>query len=108
MTADSITLRAGLRLKSQVCGAEVIVVRPGSGPVSLHCGGVPMVERGAGVTQRAAGVPGKLGGARLGKRYTHPGDPGLEVLVTAEGEGTLSAGETDLVPKEAKPLPASD
>lgn len=108
MTADSITLRAGLRLKSQVCGAEVIVVRPGSGPVALHCGGVPMVERGAVMTQQAAAVPGRLGGARLGKRYTHPDDPGLEVLVTAEGEGTLSDGETDLVPKGAKPLPASD
>jgi hypothetical protein len=108
MAADSITLHAGLRLKSQVCGAEVIVVRPGSGPVSLRCGGVPMVERGAAVTQQAAAVPGKLGGARLGKRYTHPDDPGLEVLVTAEGEGSLSDGETDLVPKEAKPLPASD
>jgi hypothetical protein len=30
------------------------------------------------------------------------------VLVTAEGEGSLSDGETDLVPKEAKPLLPSD
>jgi hypothetical protein len=102
-----VMLRPGLRLKSQVCGAEVIVVRPGSGSVSLQCGGVPMVERGAEVRQAAA-VPGRLGGARLGKRYTHPDDTGLEVLVTAEGEGSLSDGETDLVPKEAKPLPSSD
>jgi hypothetical protein len=101
-------LRAGLRLKSQVCPAEVIVVRPGSGAAALYCGGVPMVERGAEVTRRAEAVPGKLGGILLGKRYTHPADPALEVLVTAQGEGSLSDGEVDLVLKEAKPLPASD
>jgi hypothetical protein len=60
------------------------------------------------VTRRPAAVPGKLGGALLGKRYTHPADPGLEVLVTAPGEGSLSDGEVDLVLKEARPLPASD
>ena len=108
MTSDSLTMRPGLRLKSQVCQAEVIVVRPGSGPVSLHCGGVPMVDRGAEVAQSAVAAPGKLGGALLGKRYTHPDDPGLEVLVTAPGEGSLSDGDVDLVPREAKPLPASD
>jgi hypothetical protein len=102
------TLRPGLRLKSQVCRAEVIVVRPGSGTARLHCGGAPMVERDAEVPPGREPAPGKLGGARLGKRYTHPADSGLEVLVTAEGAGSLSDGETDLVPKEAKPLPASD
>jgi hypothetical protein len=30
------------------------------------------------------------------------------VLVTKAGKGTLSVGETPLVIKEAKPLPASD
>jgi hypothetical protein len=108
LVSMSVALRAGVRLKSQVCPAEVIVVRPGSGAVRLHCGGVPMVERGAAPTQQAAAVPGKLGGTQLGKRYTHPADTGLEVLVTAPGQGTLSDGEVDLVLKQAKPLPASD
>jgi hypothetical protein len=108
MTADAIALRPGLRLKSRVCDTEVIVVRPGTGTLSLHCGGVPMVERGAETAGRAAAVPGGLGGSLLGKRYTHPADPGVEVLVTTAGEGSLGDGEADLVLKEAKPLPASD
>jgi hypothetical protein len=47
-------------------------------------------------------------GSLLGKRYTHPEDPAVEVLVTAAGDGTLSADGKELVLKEAKPLPASD
>ena len=49
-----------------------------------------------------------LGGTALGKRYTHPADSSLEVLVTKPGDGTLGDGSTPLVVKESKPLPASD
>lgn len=109
MTAeDAVALRSGLRMKSQVCGTEVIVIRPGSGPVRLCCGGVPMVERDAEPAAGATAVPGKLGGSALGKRYTRPGDETLELLVTAAGEGALGDGDVDLVVKDAKPLPASD
>ncbi|OLT13128.1 hypothetical protein BJF79_21245 [Actinomadura sp. CNU-125] len=103
-----VGLRAGLRLKSQVCTTEVIVVRAGAGEVRLLCGGVPMVARDAESTGGPAAVPGKTGGSVLGKRYTHPADETLEILVTAAGEGTLGDGDTDLVLKEARPLPASD
>jgi hypothetical protein len=113
MTTQSMSLRPGLRLASQVCGTEIIVVRSGTRPLTLLCGGVPMQERGA------AGVPGvsrddvsrddaQMRGSLLGKRYTHPEDPAVEVLVTAAGDGTLSANGKELVLKEAKPLPASD
>ena len=32
------------------------------------------------------------GGSKLGKRYTHPADDSLEILVTKEGAGSLSDG----------------
>jgi hypothetical protein len=101
-------LRSGLRLASQVCATEIIVVRPGSETLSLWCGGVPMRERGSAHSSDAAPEANKMRGSLLGKRYTHPEDSSLEVLVTAGGEGTLSAGGHDLVVKETKPLPASD
>jgi hypothetical protein len=44
----------------------------------------------------------------LGKRYTSTSDASLEVLVVKAGKGTLTAADTPLVFKEAKPLPASD
>jgi hypothetical protein len=109
MTAeDAVALRSGLRMKSQVCGTEVIVIRPGAGSVRLCCGGVPMVERDTEVGAGVVAVPGRLGGSVLGKRYTSPDDESLEVLVTVPGEGSLGDGDADLVVKDAKPLPASD
>ena len=50
--------------------------------------------------------PAMLGGNVIGKRYVD--DSGAEVLVTQAGEGVLSVGDTALILKEAKPLPASD
>ena len=35
-------VEAGLRLRSQVCATEVIVVR-GAGDIDLRCGGQPMI-----------------------------------------------------------------
>jgi hypothetical protein len=108
MGIETSGLRAGLRLRSQVCTTELIVIRPGGAAVVLHCGGVPMVERAQAATIQVAPDGDHMGGTQLGKRYTHPADPGLEVLVTAAGAGSLSDGADDLVLKEAKPLPASD
>jgi hypothetical protein len=45
-------------------------------------------------------------GTAMGKRYVD--ESGAEVLVTKAGAGSLSIGNTPLVLKEAKPLPASD
>lgn len=105
--SEPTALRTGARLRSQVCTTEVIVVRPGAGTVSLTCGGQPMVDLADTAT---AGSPaaGLDGGALLGKRYTAPADDTLELLVTKAGAGTLGDGQTPLVLKEAKPLPASD
>lgn len=108
MNVETPDLRAGLRLKSQVCATEVIVVREGTRRLELRCGGVPMVDRDAVVGVIAAASPQLMQGSLLGKRYTHPEDDRLELLVTVGGAGSLSDGETLLVLKAPKPLPASD
>ena len=100
-------LKAGTRLKSAVCDTEVIVVRGPVGEIDLRCGGIPLVmfdvEPPAGATM----ANGFDGGTLLGKRYAD-GSTGIEVLCTKAGGGSLSIGDTPLLVKEAKPLPASD
>ena len=100
-------LRPGARLKSQVDGIEVIVVRPPDGDVELTCGGQPMVDVKAEVAPGLTADPALRGGTPMGKRFTLP-DGTMEILVTKAGEGTLADGATPLVLKEAKPLPSSD
>lgn len=99
-------LKPGLKLRSQVCDTEVIVVRPPAEELDLCCGGKPMVE--SAVEAAGAPAPGLDAGTLLGKRYTTDDEGTLEVLVTKPGAGTLSAGDVPLVQKDAKPLPASD
>ena len=100
-------LKPGSRWKSAVSAAEVVVVRPPSGPVTLACGGLPMIaaaeERPAGVAQAPADGPASL----LGKRYSDA-DTGLEALCAKGGAGELSVDGRPLVIKDAKKLPSSD
>ena len=103
-------LKPGLRLRSQVCSTEVIVVR-GSADVDLTCGGKPLVTSAESAAPGSAPAPGLDTGSQLGKRYvtegTGPADT-VEVLCTKAGQGSLGIGDTALVLQEAKPLPASD
>jgi hypothetical protein len=99
-------IKNGVRLRSQVCDAQVIVVRTADSLDDLRCGGQPMLPLDAEVSADAALDPGFSDGALMGKRYVDGG--GAEVLVTRAGVGTLTIGETALTLKEAKPLPASD
>lgn len=100
-------VKNGTRLKSQVCETQVIVVRSAGSLEDLRCGGHPMVPVGtASVDAGPALDPGFSDGSLMGKRYVDAS--GAEVLVTKAGEGSLSVGETPLVVKDAKPLPASD
>jgi hypothetical protein len=102
--------RPGMRLRSQVCSTEVIVVRAPSRPLDLSCGGVAMVAMGAEGRSPSAGPP-KAGldtGTTLGKRYTSTSDDLFEVLVTRAGAGTLEDASGPLVAKDARALPASD
>jgi len=99
-------IKNGLRLKSQVCDTQVIVVRSADSLDDLRCGGEPMVSLDAQKQPHADLDPDFTGGSTMGKRYVD--DAGAEVLVTKAGAGALSVGNTRLVLKEAKPLPASD
>ena len=97
-----------MRLQSQVCSTEVIVVRSGARPVQLRCGGSPMVGLDAARSAGGEPEPRFSGGSMLGKRYTHPEDNSLEILVTKQGAGSLSDGQVELILKPTRHLPASD
>jgi hypothetical protein len=98
-------LRPGQRLHSAVCDAEVVVVRAPSTPVSVGCGGVPLLEEGQSPSEAAAAVPGD--GPLLGKRYADE-ELGLELLCIRAGSGVLTVDGRPLQVKGAKPLPSSD
>ena len=100
-------LKPGLRLRSQVCSTEAIVVR-GSADVDLTCGGKPLVSVTETVELGSAPAPGLDTGTTLGKRYVINGDTSVEVLCTKPGQGTLAVADTPLILEDAKPLPSSD
>jgi hypothetical protein len=101
-------LKPGTRLRSQVDGTEVIVVRSPADDVGVACGGQPMIDVAAAPEPGLAAAGGPVAGTQLGKRYTLAGDAAIELLVTKPGKYELSIDGTPLVLKEAKPLPASD
>ena len=101
-------LKPGMRLRSQVDGTEVIVVRSPADDLELACGGQPMIDVAAAPEPGLAPAGDSAEGTRLGKRYTLGGDAAIELLVTKPGKYGLSIDGTPLAIKEAKPLPASD
>lgn len=100
-----LALKPGLRLKSAVCSAEVMVVK-GAADASLTCGGAPMHPLGEAVGEAAASAD-EMDGCLLGKRYVNS-DQSLEVLCIKPGQGTLAADGEALAVKLAKKLPSSD
>lgn len=101
-------LKPGTRLRSQVDGTEVIVVRSPADDLELACGGQPMIDVAAAPEPGLVPVGDPAEGTQLGKRYTLDGDAAIELLVTKPGKYGLSIDGTPLAIKEAKPLPASD
>lgn len=100
-------LRAGLKLHSAVCDAQVVVVKAPADAVEVGCGGAPMLEDGQ-AGDAAASLDASLGdGPQLGKRYADD-DLGLELLCTRAGAGALTVDGRPLLLKGAKPLPSSD
>lgn len=99
-------LRTGLRLRSQVCTTEIVVVRQGPEDIDLTCGGHPLVPHDR-HGESLEPLDGLATGTQLGKRYTDTSGE-LEILVTKAGTGTLANGKEPLVVKAAKPLPSSD
>jgi len=101
-------LKAGMRLRSTVSEAEVIVVRAPAEPVSLTSGGQPLVAADD-AAPPASIVPGHEGDLQLGKRYVDPEEKtAIELLCTKVGAGVLAVDGRLLVVKGAKPLPSSD
>jgi hypothetical protein len=105
-TRGAMELRAGQKLHSAVCDAQVIVVRAPSVAVDVRCGGAPLLADGQEPGDEALDT--SLGdGPQLGKRYADD-DLGLELLCTRAGKGALTVDGRALPLKAAKPLPSSD
>jgi hypothetical protein len=100
-------LKPGLRLKSAVCGTEVMVIRSAPGEHDLRCGGVPMLAAGETAPEGATAEPALAGGTLVGKRYVDAQEH-YELLCTRAGEGSLSLDGAPLGVKQAKALPSSD
>ena len=98
-------LKAGLKLNSAVCDAQIMVIKPGGSP-ALSCGGVPM-QAGDATTAGAAPDAGHMAGCQIGKRYVNE-DQSVEVLCVKAGDGSLAADGAALTMKDAKKLPSSD
>jgi hypothetical protein len=103
-----VKVKPGTRLRSQVDGTEIIVVRSPAGDLDVACGGQLMIDVAAEPEPGLAGAVDPAEGTQLGKRYTLGGDAAVELLVTKPGKYGLSIDGTPLVLKEAKPLPSSD
>lgn len=101
------TLKAGTRLKSAVCDAEVMVVKAGAGEVDLRCGGAEMLAMADAKPADAQLDAALAGGTLVGKRYTD-GAETIELLCTKGGKGSLALNGEALVVKQAKALPSSD
>ncbi|MGV0044957.1 hypothetical protein ACRU13_09385 [Mycobacterium colombiense] len=99
-------IKAGTRLRSQVCETQIIVVKATDSLENLSAGGLPMLPLDAAIPAGATPDPTLASGNLMGKRYVD--DTGAEVLVTKAGVGTLTVGDIPLTLKEVKPLPASD
>jgi hypothetical protein len=100
-------LKPGVRLKSAVCGTEIMVIRSPGIEALLACGGAEMLAL---TDSPAAAVqldPQLSQGSLIGKRYVDAEDR-LELLCTKGGEGALTLNGSALSVKQAKALPSSD
>jgi hypothetical protein len=101
-----MVVKPGLRLRSAVCGTEVIVVRAPGGDLDVRCGGQPMLPFDAAMPVPGPSIAAGLDeGTLIGKRY---GDQDLEILCTKPGQGSISVGDEPLPVLAARQLPSSD
>jgi hypothetical protein len=97
-------LKPGIRLRSVISTAEVIVLRGPSEEVDLTCGGRPMAPPGA---EAAVGDADASEDILAGKRYVDE-SLGVEVLCTKSGAGDLACNGAAMTLRSAKPLPSTD
>ena len=98
-------LKTGVRLKSAVCDAEVMVVAAPDEEIVLTCGGAPMSD--AGDEAKGDVDPAHAEGVQIGKRYVDA-EGILEVLCIKAGEGSLAVDGVLLTVKSAKKIPKTD
>ena len=97
-------LKAGMRLKSAVCDAELMVIKATEGD-DLTCGGEALVEEAP--ADKASGNPDHMNGCVIGKRYVNEAET-VEVLCIKSGDGSLYYNGAELMTKDTKKLPSSD
>ena len=97
-------LKAGVRLKSAVCDAEVMIIKAADGD-ELTCGGQSMHVDAP--DSRAEGIADRMHGCLIGKRYVNASES-IEVLCVKTGEGSLYCNDEELMTKDTKKLPSSD
>ncbi|MBL0122932.1 MAG: hypothetical protein IPP88_09435 [Betaproteobacteria bacterium] len=100
-------LKAGVRMKSAVCDAEIMVIKVPGGECQLSCGGHPMIAMTATRDVSAALSAAEDNACLVGKRYADAEDK-IEVLCTKGGKGAITANSQLLTVKQAKALPSSD
>lgn len=97
-------LKAGARLRSAVCDAEVMVIKAAAGD-DLTCGGAAMLPEAP--AEKSAGAEEQMNGCVIGKRYVNQDDT-IEVLCVKGGDGSLYYNGEELMTKDTKKLPSSD
>jgi hypothetical protein len=104
----TMKLKPGLRLKSAVSDAEIMVIKAPALELPIQCAGVDMLELPTKETsdkpQPSTEVEGLM---EIGKRYGNLGET-VEVLCTKGGAGWLSVDGETLRPRQSKKLPSSD
>ncbi len=98
-------IKPGLRLKSQVCTGEAMVVK-GTG-VELTCGGVPMIGADETADDSLTADQEHMYDCLIGKRYVNAEET-IEVLCVKAGDGSFGVDGQMLMGKETKRLPSSD
>ena len=97
-------LKPGVRLKSAVCDAEIMIIKIGAGD-DVTCGGKSMhVDAPA---AKVAGDDGHMHGCLIGKRYINQAET-VELLCVKSGDGSLYCNGEELMTKDTKKLPSSD
>lgn len=102
-----VMLKTGMRLKSAVCSAEVMVIKAPPGEYELCCGGRELLDMSAARDPAANPASGLDGGCLVGKRYVDEAEE-IELLCTKAGQGSLALAGQLLKTKQAKALPSSD
>ncbi|HIG40406.1 MAG: hypothetical protein ABGY96_03665 [bacterium] len=96
-------LKPGLRLKSTVCDAEIMVIKATDGN-ELSCGGEPL---SAEAQEKTTPKEDHMNGCVIGKRYVNEAQT-VELLCVKSGDGSLYYNGDELMTKDTKKLPSSD